>query len=361
MNKPRIRFVYRFNYLNEVLPHLREPGRAPMDFLYGMNAVDERRFETSYVNAPQGPRADAWRRFFYPFEWLITWFSRLGCPFELPFLFPQLKTDEILFGVNDAIGFALLFWKRLGVIKGRVYLIAQGAHERCRKHFRVSWLTRRFIGWLLRAADGVFVLAQCARLPIADYFGVDQSRIHYFPFVGDGDFWTPAPTEAREDFLMSIGNDFNRDYRTLVNALRADEHAVIITAKPVATEGKQVEVKNGLSNEAVRDHFRRAAAVIIPSEHVVFESAGYSSAFQAALTGAPLIVSDSPPMREVFTEWEQALFYEAENAVALRRVLDRAAAHPDEMHAMGMRARERMLALHRARPDARTLENVISR
>ena len=44
MKKSRLLFVFRFNYLQEVLPHFREPGRAPMDFLYGMQAIDRDRF-----------------------------------------------------------------------------------------------------------------------------------------------------------------------------------------------------------------------------------------------------------------------------------------------------------------------------
>lgn len=357
--KQKLLYVFRFNYLNEVLPHFRESGRVPTDFLYGMNAVDESRFEVAYVNAPQGSRKGFWRRSFFPFEWSFMFLSKLGCPFELPFLFPEIKTADAVFGVNDAIGFALLFWKRFGIVHGRVYLIAQSAHERCRKYFRLRWLTRRFIGWLLRAADGVFVLAECAKQPVTDCFGVDPARIHYFPFVGDGDFWTPAPV-AREQFVLSIGNDFNRDYATVVAALPNDREAVFITTKPIDPQGKRVTIKKWIPTEEVRDHYRRAGVVMVPSERLAYESAGYSCAFQAALTSAPIIVSDSPPMREVFREGEHALFYEAEDAASLRRAFELAFAHPVEMQAMGMRARDRVLAIHSAVVAARAVEKVIS-
>lgn len=356
--KQKLLYVFRFNYLNDVLPCLHEPGRAPMDFLYGMQAIDESRFDVAYVNAPQGPRRGFWRLFFFPFEWSLMFLSRLGFPFELPFLFPEVKTADIVFGVNDAIGFAILFWKRLGLVRGRVYLIVQSAHERCMKHFRLQWFTRRFIGWLLRAADGVFVLAECAKQPVIDYFHVDPARVHYFPFVGDGDFWTPAPV-AREQFILSIGNDFNRDYVTVVAALPHDREAVFITTKSVDPQGKRVTIKRGISNEEVRDHYRRAGVVVVSSERLQYESAGYSCAFQSALCGTPLIVSDSPPMREVFTEKEHCLFYEAGNPDALRATLRYAKEHPEEMLAMAARARAHVLKNRTPRHAAESLERVL--
>ncbi|MEK7102670.1 MAG: glycosyltransferase family 4 protein, partial [Patescibacteria group bacterium] len=339
--------------------HYREQGKAPRDFLYGMQAIDESRLEVSYVNAPQGPGHGFMRRFFFPIEKLFSKFTKLGWPLEIFFLFRrELRSAKYVFCVNDPIGFAVLFWKRLGMIPGDVYLIAQSAHERCREHFRIAWFTRRLVGWLLRAARGVFVLAPSARQSITDYFHVPSSRVHEFVFGGDADFWTPGDA-ARESFVLSIGNDFNRDYRTLVRALPDGESLTIITTKSVEKDGKDITIVQGLPNETVRDYYRRAALVVIPSIPLVYESSGLSSALQAVLCGAPLIMSDAPTMRDVFTEKEHCLFYGAGNPDALRAVLRYAKEHPEDMHAMAGRARAHVLKNRTPRHAAESLERVI--
>src|SRR3989344_4047447 len=354
----KVLFAFRFNYLKEVLPHYRERGRAPLDFLYGMQEFDAAQCEVTYINAPQGPLQGFWRRFFFPFEWCFAFLTRLGLPFEIFTLFrKEIHSADIIFGINDPIGFALLFWKRLVVIAGRVWLIVQSAHERCREHFRFQMFTRRLVGWLLRGAEDVWVLAECAKQPIHDCFGVPLARVHYFPFVGDHHFWTPSDL-PREQYILSIGNDFNRDYRTLVAALSSDETAVIITTKPVDAQGKKVTLKKGLSNEDVRTAYQKARLAVIPSESLVYESSGYSSAFQAALTGTPLIISDSPPMREVFTEKEHCLFYAAGDQESLRAMLAYAKEHPEELRAMAICARERIIASHSAKAAAQSLQQV---
>ncbi len=359
MKKSRLLFVFRFNYLQAVLPHYKTPGRAPLDFLYGMQAIDESRFDVAYVNAPQGPRTEFMSRLFFQIEKFFSKLTKLGWPLEIFFLFRrELRSAPHIFCVNDPIGFAVLFWKRLGMIPGNVYIIAQSAHERCREHFRIAWFTRRLVGWLLRAARGVFVLAPSARQSMTDYFQVPSSRVHEFVFGGDADFWTPSDA-AREPFVLSIGNDFNRDYQTLVRAVPDDESLTIITTKPVEKNGKDITLVQGLSNETVRDYYRRAAVVVIPSVPLVYESSGLSSALQAVLCGAPLIMSDAPTMRDVFTEKEHCLFYEAGNPDALRKVLAYAKKHPEDMRVMADRARAHVLACRTPRHAAESLERVI--
>lgn len=359
MSKKNVLFVFRFDYLKEVLPYYREPGKAPRDFLYGMQELNTERFLVAYVNAPQGPRQGFWRRFFFPFEWCFSFATKLGLPFEIfPFFRKEMRTADVLFAVNDPIGFAVLFWKRLGLIPGDVYLVAQSAHERCREHFRIAWFTRRLVGWLLRGARGVFVLAPSARQSITDYFHVPSSCVHEFVFGGDADFWTPGDV-ARESFVLSIGNDFNRDYRTLINALPDGESLTIITTKPVEKDDKNIMVAQGLSNETVRDYYRRAALVVIPSIPLVYESSGLSTALQAVLCGAPLIMSDAPTMRDVFTEKEHCIFYEAGNTDALRSALQYAKEHPEEMQVMAARARAHVLKNRTPHHAAESLERVI--
>jgi len=354
--KKTLLFVYRFNYLNRVLPCYKEVGKVPTEFLYGLSDIDEEKFGVKYVNAFQGER-QGWHRLFWLCEKPFAVLARLGLPLEIvPLFWRTVRHADIIFCVNDPISLAVLFWKRLGFISGDVYVIVQSAHERCKKQFRLRPITRRFVGWLLRGASVVYVLADCAKKPTVEYFGVKPDRVHTFIFGVDTFFWQPEKVE-RGNFVLSIGNDMKRDYATLIEALPEASSLKLVTVKSLDFADKNVETFSNLANEEVRALYQQAEVVVIPSVAVNYESTGLSCVLQAAACEAPLIIADVPPMREVFKENEHCLFYIPENVESLRQKIKYALSHPEEMRQMGERARSHVVANRTPAHAAKCLEN----
>ena len=84
-------------------------------------------------------------------------------------------------------------------------------------------------------------------------------------------------------------------------------------------------------------HFRTASIFAHPA---LYEPFGLS-ALEAALCGCALVLGDIPSLREV---WENAALYvDPRDANALRRALASLIASPDQLRALGLRARQRAL------------------
>ena len=64
-----------------------------------------------------------------------------------------------------------------------------------------------------------------------------------------------------------------------------------------------------------------ARIIITPSIKLFTESSGLSSSLQGMACGTPVLVSDSPSMRELFDENEEIFYFEPENPESLERKL----------------------------------------
>lgn len=325
-------FVYRNPAVEDVLDNEGKNG-LPRDFLYGMTRMPR----ADWINVPKGRRRGL-RVITNLVEWPFTRLARLGFPLEIyPQFKERLNQARVVFGINDAIGFGLLFYKRLGILKSEVWVISQSVHERARRHFKIKWLTNTIVRWLLAGADKVFVLSDVAKGPMTSRFGVDAQKLHRFTFGADTEFWHPRHG-PRSNFILSIGNDSNRDYKTLVEATPIDAPLRLITRLPVTRSDGELIAESSLTFPQVRDRYQSAALVVIPTTELDYESSGLSCALQAAACGAPLILPSIPALREVFVEQRHCLFYKPENAEDLAQKIEIALSDKKRASRMGRRA-----------------------
>ncbi len=332
-NKTDFLFVYRNPALNEVLDSKDECG-LPQDFLYGMSALSP---AGNWINVPKGARVGL-RRLTNVIEWPFTRLAKLGFPLEI---YPQFKAklnrSRVVFGINDAIGFGLLFYKRLGLLKADVWVIAQSVHERALRHFKLKWLTMPFVRWLLKGAERVFVLSDAAKEPMIVNFGVDAKTLHKFSFGADTQFWKPA-RGPRSNYVLSIGNDSNRDYKTLLAATTSNVPVRIITHLSVERSAGELMLESSLSFEQVRERYQSAALVVIPTTELLYESSGLSCALQAAACGAPLILPAIPALQEIFKNKEHCLFYKPGDSRELGHLIEQLLEDKKRAARMGRRA-----------------------
>jgi glycosyltransferase involved in cell wall biosynthesis len=126
--------------------------------------------------------------------------------------------------------------------------------------------------WDLRTADRVthFVaISRTVRDRIRECYGRDSVVIH--PPV-DTDFYTPAPV-PREDFYLVVSAlaPYKRFDLAIQACSRLGKRLVVIgsgqdAAKLKATAGPGVEFLGWQPDDVIRDHFRRAKALLFPGE-----------------------------------------------------------------------------------------------
>ena len=315
----KVLYVFRGNTQKRILEKREEKG--PYDFLYGLNHLEEH-FDCDYIIAPRGKRTSLTEKLLYIPEKPLNMLIKLGLPLDIyPLFRKKLQQADVIFCINDGISLGILFYKMLNLIDGKVVVLFHSLPERL-KYFGKRGLLIAFISKLLSRADSVLTLSSYAQKPLIDTFKVPPGKLKTFYFGVDIDYWRPGASGEKENFVLSVGNDMNRDYDTLVDAIPENMDLIIVTSRKVDTKGKpNIKVVSGIPDSELRNLYQTCMVTVIPSIKVEYESPGLSCALQAMACKAPVLISDSPCHREYFVENEHIYYYEPENCPSLKHKL----------------------------------------
>lgn len=122
-------------------------------------------------------------------------------------------------------------------------------------------------------------------------------RVHVNTFGVDTEFWTPAGGEHSGD-VLAIGNDGHRDWATLLRAAPEIPARIRVFTRhprpgelpPNVTWEKADWHRQVLSDDEVRDLYRRAAVVVVPVRDVP-QPSGQSVSLQAMACARPVVLS----------------------------------------------------------------------
>ncbi len=298
-------------------------GTYPGEFFFGYFQIKEKMGDAcDYVVITDERLRSHLVRFLRIFEKIFSKITRLGFPLDVSLDFRQaVGKSQVVFAADEALGFVVLLYKLLGIIKGEVVIMVMSLPERV-KYFKKNWLVIWIIRKLFAQADVVLTLSDYAQSDLGKYFLIPKTKMKTMYFGIDIDFWHPEPVPT-ESFILSIGNDMNRDYETLIDALPENMSLVLVTKKRIDTKGKNVKYLSGISHEELRTLYNRAVMVVVPSIMLKNESSGLSCTLQGMATRRPVIVSYSPPLAEMFTDGHDCLFYHPGDAQDLREKINR--------------------------------------
>ena len=200
------------------------------------------------------------------------------------------------------------------------------------------------------------LLRRVALAPISraetDYLGnqLEPSQdIEYLPFGVDLTFWTPAgEDESRGDYVLSIGNDWNRDYALLASAWKPEYPPLkVVTRLPVPTSPGPVEVIAGdwkqklLSDEEVRILFRGARFIVLPLRQTI-QPSGQSACLQAMACGKPVVLSNIAGLwdRRALVDGETCLLTPPGSVEGLQKAVEEFLGDSQRVAKIGRRARQ---------------------
>ncbi len=265
-------------------------GRVPSDFFYGAVELAKAGHDVVCIDAPD-PRS----------SWLATAYNILlnaRTPVRtrgehvaavIPSL-GRLKTVDAVVAASTSHANALAFWKRLGFFRAPLVGIHCG-----HVNYSLTPARRRATRRAMRAQE-IVLFADSEREQTVRQFDVDPRRIHANAFGVDTAFWTPAA--AGREFILAVGNDGRRDYATFVAAAADLKIPVkILTGRPLPDPlPPHIEHLRGswhapaVTDEELRDLYRRALMVIVPLEEAV-QPSGQSVALQAMACGRPVVLT----------------------------------------------------------------------
>jgi glycosyltransferase involved in cell wall biosynthesis len=259
-------------------------------------------------------------------------------------LLPELRSADVVVATTTSTAMALATWNRAGLLrKPLVGIVAGLLNDPWRRTRRLSTLP------LLRRMHSV--LYGPGELDGLRELGLAE-RVHVVPFGVDAEFWAPAGAEPTRE-VLAIGNDGHRDWETLVAAAPYISAPVRIFTRhaPPATLPTNVTWKHAdwysqvLTDEEVRDLYRRAAVVVVPTKDVP-QPSGQSVTLQAMASARPVVLSRTRGL------WAPAELRDGENLVLVPPADPRELAHSVRLllddrpraDAIGRSARESVLA-----------------
>jgi glycosyltransferase involved in cell wall biosynthesis len=190
---------------------------------------------------------------------------------------------------------------------------------------------RRFVVW--------------ASHEVEDYaraFGLPPEKLEYVPFHTTLHDYT---YEIRDDGYLFAGGNYDRDYPTLIEAVRdLDVPTWIATTRPGQLAGVAVPPHvrvEGTSVAGFRQAMAAARVVVVPMQPGLLHSGGQQTCLNAMFMGKPTIAVGRKWAVDFMTDGEDGLVVDYADPAGLRRAVRWVLDHPDAARRMGERARRR--------------------
>jgi glycosyltransferase involved in cell wall biosynthesis len=194
------------------------------------------------------------------------------------------------------------------------------------------------------AARSVHRFVVWASHELDDYaraFGLPRDQLEYVPFhttLHDYEY------EVRDDGYLFAGGNYDRDYRTLIEAVRPLNLPVwIATTRPEQLTGVDIPPHVRLEGTTVAG-FRRAMAaarlVVVPMQNGLLHSGGQQTCLNAMALGKPTIAVGRKWAVDFITDGDNGLIVDYEDPPALRRAIRWVLDNPEAARAMAERGQQ---------------------
>ena len=225
-----------------------------------------------------------------------------------------------------------------------------------------SWrLRERMLDIAMPRVDGVMVLGGNQVSYIQKHWRPRSTPrvIHHHV---DTKFFAPSQDDA-ENYMLSVGDDVGRDFKTLVAAIQASERSIKIkTRRPINSSsrlGARIEIISArMTYRDLRTLYSRCSFVIVPLKQTI-NASGVSTILEAGAMGKALIVSDSAAISDYIVPGETCLTVPCGDSGALREAVDRLSSDRSLRARLGSAARTFVTSRFANRPFAEGLATTL--
>ncbi len=182
----------------------------------------------------------------------------------------------------------------------------------------IKTIKQKLLKWIISRSKGIITLSEAERLRLVKIFPEIKENIAFIRYGIDTDFFSPIDVQE-ENYILSIGHDMGRDYRTLFDATKELGIKLIITdskrAKKMQNMPDFVQVSN-FTDEELRLAYAKAKLIVIPLDITggFNDAMGCSTLVEAFSMGKPVIVTRTFTTESYVEEGYNALFVEKRNA-----------------------------------------------
>lgn len=205
-----------------------------------------------------------------------------------------------------------------------------------------EWRLREaIINYTLPRTDSLFVLGGNQVEHIRARYKTGRCDISAIGHYIDSEFYSPPPADTDEGYVLSVGDDSGRDFKTLVEAVRPLQTRLVLKTRnaPPELNTDQVEVIAGrLSFLDLRSLYCGSSVVVIPT-HITYNASGVSALLEAAACGQAMVVTDNPGLEDFIIPGETCLVVPPYDPLAMREAIHRLMADKALRRRLGANAR----------------------
>ncbi len=170
------------------------------------------------------------------------------------------------------------------------------------------------------AADLLIFWSSNQRQIFEERLEVPDERMYFVPFGIETEFWRPRPGPG--DYILAVGNDPGRDFRTFAAAVAAIDCPVKIACRPERLAGVDVpsnmEVLGEVDHVRYRELLYGAAVVVVPTQPAAAYPTGQTVLLNAMSCQRPTVVTATDAMADYIRHGENTWSVAGEDPEALR-------------------------------------------
>ena len=344
----KVAFIYKDGPAKGRITRLKQDidcKKFPTEFFYGYIQLKKEGMDVHIIDDDDLDLINNQKKFFRAINHFSYYFFGLHLQTLLTLIkhknLNKLNQFSTLVVTTNLLGLAFSFLKKIGLIKSRIVFIGMGLCDLLDNPVR-KWSIR----WLLKSVTTI-VISKSELNILNNIFGTNCD-INYVPFGVDTHFWLTKKNHLEDKkYILSIGNDLNRDYITLISSWKETFPCLkIITSLPVKLNNKKnIELISGdwsnqlLSDTEMLDYIQNAMFVVIPI-NPTFQPSGQSVCLQSMACSKAVIISSIDGIwdKKLLINNKTVELIPSQNSNYLSKKIEYFLANPDYVEEMGLNA-----------------------
>lgn len=200
-----------------------------------------------------------------------------------------------------------------------------------------SYLRRLLYRINLNLADGTVIFTTTQSELIHKTYKINDSKLKFIPFCLDVDFFKPIKSIKKysKPFILSIGRDLGRDYKTLIESIDGLNIDLKIVTLPYLLDGlsfnkPNIEVLYNIPYRQLFELYSESLFVVIPLKRFANQySSGTTNLLEAKLLGKAVISTFTRQLEQYLEHGNGVYYVDAENVASLRQAINKFLLHPE--------------------------------
>lgn len=281
------------------------------------------------------------------------------------FMYFVARKYDVAFGISIMY---MLFWKKFLRSKTK-FIIFNSVLNRMFIVHKEGSFKKKMLLWFLKEVDGIVFLAKVHMDRVLERAPFLKDRVFFVPMGVDSKYYKPI-YEDREEFILSVGRDNARDYKTVIEVARKMPNEQFhIVCLPRNIQGikdipSNVHVHFNIPLAELQRMYRKAKALLLIMHNDTYidgsDSSGPTVLLEAMAIGLPIISSKKEYLKDYIDHGKDALivdFYDTDDIVESIKKLSDASLRKE----MAMNARKKVDSVFNTKEMARGISEVFKK